>query len=260
MLLVVDIGNTNITIGLYDRDSLIGNYRLTTWFKRTSDEYGFMILNFLMSSHVSAEQINDVIISSVVPKIMHSFTNSIRKYIGKEPILVEPGIKTGISIKTENPKKVGADRIVDLVGCYYSYRGNALVIDFGTATTFDYISKDGVFKYGVTAPGIGISAEALSSQCAKLPEIEIEKPKSILATETITSMQAGLVYGYIGSVEYIIQKFKEELHCDDMLVVATGGLGKIIAQNTDMIDIYDRDLTFKGLKLIYDKNKKEIHE
>lgn len=255
MLLVVDIGNTNITIGIYKEDILIGNYRLTTWFKRTSDEYGFMILNFLMSSKVNVEEIKDVIISSVVPKIMHSFTNSIRKFIHLEPIIIGPGIKTGISIKTENPKKVGADRIVDLAGCYFHYRGNALVIDFGTATTFDYISKDGVFKYGVTSPGIGISAEALSSQCAKLPEIEIKKPDSILATETITSMQAGLVYGYIGSVEYIINKFKEELQLDDMLVVATGGLGKIIAQNTDLIDIYDRDLTFKGLKSIYEKNK-----
>ncbi len=255
MLLVVDIGNTNITIGIYHDDQLIGNYRLTTWFKRTSDEYGFMILNFLMSSKVTPEQIHDVIISSVVPKIMHSFTNSIRKYLNKEPILVGPGIKTGISIKTENPKKVGADRIVDLAGCYYNYGGNALVIDFGTATTFDYISDEGVFKYGVTAPGIGISAEALSSHCAKLPEIEIKKPSSILATETITSMQAGLVYGYIGSVEYIIQKFKEELHLDDMLVIATGGLGKMISQHTDMIDIYDRDLTFKGLKIIYERNK-----
>ncbi|WP_294561318.1 type III pantothenate kinase [uncultured Traorella sp.] len=255
MLLVIDIGNTNITIGIYKNDMLIGNYRLTTWFKRTSDEYGFMILNFLMDSKVDASQIKDVIISSVVPKIMHSFTNSIRKYINKEPILVGPGIKTGISIKTENPKKVGADRIVDLAGCFYNYQGNALVIDFGTATTYDYISKDGVFKYGVTAPGIGISAEALSTYCAKLPEIEIEKPKTILATETITSMQAGLFYGYLGSVEYIIQKFKEELHQPDMLVIATGGLGKIISQNTTMIDIYDRDLTFKGLKVIYDKNR-----
>lgn len=255
MLLVVDIGNTNITIGIYRKDELIGTYRLTTWFKRTSDEYGFMILNFLIDSKVEASEIKDVIISSVVPKIMHSFTNSIRKYINKEPILVGPGIKTGISIKTENPKKVGADRIVDLAGCYYNYRGNALVIDFGTATTYDYISKDGVFKYGVTAPGIGISAEALSTQCAKLPEIEIEKPETILATETITSMQAGLFYGYIGSVEYIIKKFKEELHEPDMLVIATGGLGKIISQNTKMIDIYDRDLTFKGLKVIYQKNR-----
>ena len=166
MLLVVDIGNTNITIGIYKENEIIGNYRLTTWFKRTSDEYGFMIMNFLTTSKVNPEDIEDVIISSVVPKIMHSFTNSIRKFIRKEPIIIGPGIKTGISVKTENPKKVGADRIVDLAGCYYNYGGNALVIDFGTATTYDYISSDGIFKYGVTAPGIGISAEALSEKCA----------------------------------------------------------------------------------------------
>lgn len=255
MLLVFDVGNTNITIGIYDKDRLVGNYRLTTWFKRTSDEYGFMILNFLINSKVNVDEIEDVIIASVVPKIMHSFTNSIRKFIKKEPIIINPNTKCGISIETENPKKVGADRIVDLAGCYYNYQGNALVIDFGTATTFDYISKDGVFKYGVMTPGIGISAEVLSTHCAKLPEIEISLPDSVLATETISSMQAGLVYGYIGSVEYIIQKFKKELNQEDMLVVATGGLGKIIAANTDMIDIYDRDLTFKGLKVIYDLNR-----
>lgn len=255
MLLVVDIGNTNITLGLYKDEEIIGNYRLTTWFKRTSDEYGFMINNFLQVSKVDVNEIEDVIISSVVPKIMHSFTNSIRKYINKEPIIVGPGIKTGISVKTENPKKVGADRIVDLAGCYYTYGGNALVIDLGTATTYDYISSDGVFKYGVTAPGIGITAEALSEKCAKLPEIEIVKPETVLASETTTSMQAGLFYGYLGSVEYIIKKFKEELGADDMKVIATGGLGKLISENTDLIDIYDRDLTFKGLKVIYEKNK-----
>lgn len=255
MILVVDIGNTNITIGIYNQNELVGSYRLTTRFKRTSDEYGFMIMNFLATSKVNPEDVDDVIISSVVPKIMHSFTNSIRKFIHKEPILVGPGIKTGISVKTENPKKVGADRIVDLAGCYYNYGGNALVIDFGTATTYDYISKDGVFKYGVTAPGIGITAEALSEKCAKLPEIEIKKCDTVLASETITSMQAGIFFGYLGSVEYIIKKFKEELDQEEMLVVATGGLGKLISQNTDLIDIYDRDLTFKGLKFIYEKNR-----
>lgn len=255
MLLVIDIGNTNITIGIYKDDQLVGSYRLTTWFKRTSDEYGFMILNFLMSSNVKTSDIQNVIISSVVPKIMHSFTNSIRKVIKKEPIVIHSQMKTGISVETDNPKKVGADRIVDLAGCYYHYGGNALVIDFGTATTFDYISSEGVFKYGVITPGIGLVSEALSSECAKLPEIEIKMVDSILATETIPSMQAGVVYGYIGSVEYIIQKFKKELNQEDLLVVATGGLGKIIAQNTDMIDIYDRDLTFKGLKVIFDMNE-----
>lgn len=252
MLIVIDIGNTNITIGIYKGEKLIGNYRLTTKLKRTSDEYGFMIMNFLNSSRVSAGDIKDVIISSVVPKIMHSFMNGIRKFMHKEPIVVGPGIKTGISVKAENPKAVGADRIVDAAGAYYEYGGPCLVVDFGTATTYDYVDEHGNFEFGVIALGIETSAQAMWTQAAKLPEIEIKKPKSILAKTTTTSMQAGLVYGYIGQSEYIIKQFKKALDVN-MKVIATGGLGKIIYKNTDEIDIYDRDLTFKGLKHIYNK-------
>lgn len=252
MLIVVDIGNTNITIGIYKGEKLIGNYRLTTKLKRTSDEYGFMIMNFLRSSNVEAHDIHDVIVSSVVPKIMHSFLNGIRKFMHKEPIVVGPGIKTGISIKAENPKAVGADRIVDAAGAYYEYGGPCLVIDFGTATTYDYVDAHGNFEFGVIALGIETSAQAMWTQAAKLPEIEIKKPKSVLAKTTTTSMQAGLVYGYIGQSEYIVKEFKKALDVN-MKVIATGGLGKIIYENTDEIDIYDRDLTFKGLKHIYQK-------
>lgn len=255
MLLVIDIGNTNITIGIYDQDTLIANYRLTTWFKRTSDEYGFMIINFLHDSNVSANDIEDVIVASVVPKIMHSFTNSIRKYIHKEPIIVGPGIKTGISIKIDNPREVGADRIVDAVGAYYTYGGDLLVIDFGTATTFEYINKDGVYCGGSIVPGIEISAQALSSNTAKLPEIEIKPTPSVLASNTIAGMQSGIFYGYLGLTEFMIDKFKQEIH-SDLKIIATGGLGRIIAENTTKIDIYDPDLTFKGLKIIYEKQKR----
>lgn len=253
MLVVMDIGNTNITIGIYDQDKLLGSYRLTTKMKRTSDEYGFMIINFLNAAHIEASDITDVIVASVVPKVMHSFNNGIRKYLKKEPIIVGPGIRTGISIRAENPKAVGTDRIVDAAGAYYVYGGPVMVIDFGTATTYDFIDEHGVFEYGLITLGIEASAQALWTQTAKLPEIEIKKPKTILNKSTITSMQAGLVYGYIGQSEYIIKKMKEELQTD-MKVVATGGLGKIIYKNTDLIDIYDPDLTFKGLKLIYEKH------
>ena len=256
MLIVIDIGNTNITIGIYKDDKLIGNYRLTTKMKRTSDEYGFMILNFLSASKASADDIKDVIISSVVPKIMHSFLNGIRKYMHKEPIVVGPGIRTGISVTAENPKAVGADRIVDAAGAYYEDGGPCLVVDFGTATTYDYVDANGNFEFGVIALGIETSAQAMWTQAAKLPEIEIKKPKTILNKTTTTSMQAGLVYGYIGQSEYIIKQFKKELGVD-MKVIATGGLGKIIYKNTDEIDIYDRDLTFKGLKHIYEKYTNE---
>lgn len=254
MLIVIDIGNTNITIGIYQGETIIGNYRLTTKMKRTSDEYGFMILNFLNASSVHTQDIEDVIISSVVPKIMHSFLNGIRKYMHKEPIVVGPGIKTGISVKAENPKAVGSDRIVDAAGAFYEYGGPCLVVDFGTMTTFDYVDEHGNFEFGVITLGIETGAQAMSAQAAKLPEIEIKKPRTILAKNTPTSMQAGLLYGYIGQSEYIIKKFKEELGTN-MKVIATGGLGQIIYKNTEYIDVYDRDLTFKGLKYIYDKYK-----
>lgn len=256
MLVVIDIGNTNITMGIYKGNKLLGNYRLTTKMKRTSDEYGFMLMNFLAASKVDTDDIKDVIVSSVVPKIMHSFSNSIRKYMHKEPIVVGPGIKTGISVKAENPKAVGADRIVDAAGAYHEYGGPCLVVDFGTATTYDYVDEHGNFEFGVIALGIETSAQAMWTQAAKLPEIEIKKPKSVLTKNTTSSMQAGLVYGYIGQSEYIIKEFKKELGVN-MKVIATGGLGKIIYKNTDEIDIYDRDLTFKGLKYIYEKYKGE---
>ena len=196
MLVAVDIGNTNITIALFNEEKVTHSYRLTTKMQRTSDEFGLMIMSFINQAGKSLEDVEDVIISSVVPKIMHSFNNAIRKYLKKEPIIIGPGIKTGINVKTDNPSAVGADRIVDLAGAYYYYgKKEAIVIDFGTATTFDYISKDGTFRYGVTAPGLEITAQALSSQAAKLPEIEIKKPDTILGTNTISSMQAGTVYG-----------------------------------------------------------------
>lgn len=254
MLMTVDIGNTNMTIAFFDEDTIKATFRLTTKTIRTSDEYGSNLINFMHAFDIHANTIEDVIISSVVPKVMHAFTNSIRKYIHKEPIIIGPGLKTGISVRTDDPRSVGADRIVDLAGCMANYGGNALVIDFGTTTTYDYVSKDGIFQYGITAPGIEISAKALWTQAAKLPEIEIKKPDTILAKNTITSMQAGLVYGYIGQCEYIITQFKKELGISDMKVIATGGLGRIICSNTAMIDTYDPDLTFKGLKTIYDRN------
>lgn len=255
MLLVIDIGNTNITLGLYDDNELLGTYRLTTWFKRTSDEYGFMITHFLQASNVKTSDIDDVIISSVVPKIMHSFTNSIRKYVHKIPLIVGPGIKTGISIKMDNPKEMGADRIVDAVGAHFTYGGDILVIDFGTATTFEYVNAQGEYLGGCITPGIEISAQALTSNTAKLPEVEIKPTTKILGSNTIAGMQAGIFFGNIGQCEYIIQKFKEETQ-KDLKVIATGGLGRIISENTNYIDIYDPDLTFKGLRIIYEKQKK----
>lgn len=256
MLAAIDIGNTNITIGLFNQDQLIGNYRLTTKMQRTSDEFGFMLQSFLTASNIKVSEIEDVIIASVVPKIMHSFINSIKKYIKKEPIIVGPGIKTGVKIKIDNPKELGADRLVDALAAYHIYQEDCLVIDFGTATTFDVITKNGEFLGGVTAPGIGISASALSMQAAKLPEIEIKKPQHIIGKNTVDSMQAGVFYGYLGLTNHIIQSIQEE-YGKPLKVISTGGLGRMMFQETDSIDIYDPDLTFKGLKIIYDRYKKE---
>lgn len=257
MLLVIDVGNTNITLGVFREKELMGTYRMTTRMSRTSDEYGILMCNMLEYRGISRHEIEDVIISSVVPDVMHSLSSSIIKYFDIKPIHVGPGTKTGIRVSAVNPKEIGADRIVDAVAAYTLYGGPVLVLDFGTATTYDLITEDGSFVAGITSPGIEISARALWEDAAKLPKITIEKPVSILAKETITSMQAGLVYGYIGQTEYIIKKVKEEPGLINLKVVATGGLGKIIADETDMIDIYDTQLTLKGLEIIYEKTKKD---
>lgn len=253
MLLTVDVGNTNITLGVFDKEKIVGTYRLTTKMQRTSDEFGIDIKAILNEYE---GKIDDVIISSVVPGVMYSLNSAFIKYYGVTPKVVGPGMKTGIKLNVPNPREIGADRIVDAVGAYDVYGGPIIVIDFGTATTYDLIGPDGEFLAGITAPGIRISAKALWEDTAKLPEIEIKKPDSILAKETISSMQAGLVYGYIGQTEYIVNKVKEESGYMDAKVVATGGLGKIIAEETDCINIYDKDLTLNGLRLIYEKSKK----
>lgn len=256
MVLVIDVGNTNITCGVYEKDVLKTTFRITTKIPRTSDEYGVLMRDMLSNNDISTENIEGVIIASVVPNVMHALVGAVNRYVGKNPLIVGPGIKTGIMITSDNPKEIGPDRIVDAVAAYVKYGGPVLVLDFGTATTYDLVTEDGKFPVGITAPGIRISAKALWEDTAKLPEIEIKKPKSILATETISSMQAGLVYGQIGQTEYIIKKVKEETGYENLKVVATGGLGRIIANETDTIDVYDSSLTLDGLKIIYDKNVK----
>lgn len=256
MILVVDVGNTNITCGVYEGRELKGTFRLTTKTPRTSDEYGVMLIRFLETRDIGPDQIDGSIIASVVPDVMHSLTAGIVRYIGARPLIVGPGVRTGIKVVTENPRAIGADRIVDAVAAYEKYGGPVLVIDFGTATTYDYVTQDGNFAAGITAPGIRISLEALGRETAQLPNVEIRKPKSILAQETVSSMQAGLFYGQIGQTEYIIRKVREETGIGNMKVVATGGLGRTIADETDSIDVYDSSLTLDGLQIIYEKNQR----
>lgn len=253
MLLAIDVGNTNITCAVIQKEEFLTTFRMTTKLPRTSDEFGMMICDLLKYKGIDEKEISDVIIASVVPGIMYSLTSGIIKYLNLTPMIVGEGTKTGIRIDTPNPKEVGADRVVDAVAAYTLYGGPVIVVDFGTATTYDLITKDGAFTAGITSPGIRISANALWNDTAKLPEIEIERPASILAKDTITSMQAGLVYGCIGQTEYIIRKIKEEAKLDKVTVVATGGLGKLIADSTDCIDEYDQMLTMKGLRIIYEK-------
>ena len=256
MLLVVDVGNTNITLGVFDGEELNGTFRMTTKLPRTSDEYGIELRQLIECQGLKSTDITDIIVASVVPDVMHSLGSAMIKYFGIKPMVVSAGIKTGIRIATENPKQVGADRIVDAVAAYQIYGGPVIVIDFGTATTYDIVGPDGTFEGAVIAPGIRTSAQALWGQAAMLPAIEIKKPASIMGKETISSMQAGIVYGQIGQVEYIVKKIREESGYLDAKVVASGGLGNIIAKETDYIDYYDPQLTLKGLKMIYEKNKK----
>ena len=229
---------------------------MMTKLPRTSDEYGIMLRELVERQGISCDDIDAVIIASVVPDIMHSLGSAIIKYFNIKPMIVSAGIKTGIKIQTENPKQVGADRIVDAVAAYTIHGGPVIVIDYGTATTYDVVGPDGTFEAAVIAPGIRTSAQAMWGQAAMLPAIEIRKPESILAKETISCMQAGIVFGQIGQTEYIVNKIREESGYTDAKVVASGGLGKIIASETDVIDVYDPQLTLKGLRIIYEKNKK----
>lgn len=255
MILVIDVGNTNMTFGVYQGEELKATFRIMSKTLRTSDEYGVTITTLLNTKGIGVNEIEGSIVASVVPDVMHSLVGGIVRYTGTQPLIVGPGVKTGIKVVTENPRAIGADRIVDAVAAYEKYGGPVLVLDFGTATTYDLVTEDGNFAAGITAPGIRISSEALWRQAAKLPNIEIRKPKSILAQETITSMQAGLVYGQIGQTEYIIRKVKEESGLQNLKVVATGGLGRLISDETDAIDVYDSALTLDGLRIIYKKNR-----
>ncbi len=255
MLIAVDIGNTDFTFGIFQGSKLCDTFRMSTKMTRSSDEYGIFVLDVLVYKGYKKEDVDAVIISSVVPAVMHSFNSAIIKYFGIRPIEVGPGIRTGIQIKTTNPKETGADRIVDCVAGYELYGGPVIVVDFGTATTYDLVTAKGEFIGGVTSPGIRTAANALWQQAAKLPEIRITKPKSILAKDTVTSMQAGLVYGYVGQTEYIIREMIRESGLSGVKVVATGGLGKMIANATSSIDYYDANLTLKGLQIVYGKQK-----
>jgi type III pantothenate kinase len=258
MILVIDVGNTNIVLGAYDNSGYIADWRLSTDYKRTADEFGILVTQLFVMRNLDYQKVKGVIISSVVPNIMYSLEHMIRKYFKLDPIVVGPGVKTGINIKYDNPKEVGADRIVNAVAAHEMYKRAVLIIDFGTATTFCAVTKNGDYLGGTICPGIKISLEALFEKASKLPRVELVKPSTVICRNTVSSMQAGIIYGYIGQVDYIVTKAKKEImECgeEEPLVVATGGLAKMVANETKCIDIVNPYLTLEGLKFIYDKNK-----
>ena len=255
MLLTIDVGNTNITLGVFRETELLGMFRMTTKRLRTSDEYGFTICGILEHRSIDPKKIQAVIIASVVPDIMHSLTSAVIKYLDTVPLIVSPESDTGIRVITDNPSRTGPDRIVNAVAGYARAGGAAIVIDFGTATTYDLIGPDGTLEACIIAPGIETAGRSLWGGAAMLPAIQIKKPDSILARETVSGMQGGLVFGAIGQTEYIVKKMKEESGYQDAYVIATGGLGKIIAKETEYIDLYDPQLTLNGLRLIYERMK-----
>ena len=259
MILTLDVGNTNMTGGVFQGEDIIATFRITTKMPRTSDEYGMLLCNLLEQNKINPEDIKDAIICSVVPNVMHSLASAMIKYLDIKPIIVGADLKTGLRIAVPNPQQVGADRIVDAVAAFEIYGGPVLVMDFGTATTYDLVDESGAFIGGITAPGIRTAGKALWQDAAKLPEIEIVKPEKIVGIDTITSMQSGLVYGQIGQTEYIVKKVKEETGLDNLKVVATGGLGRIIAEETDCIDYYDANLTLKGIYLVYKKQNRNVN-
>ncbi|WP_150275618.1 type III pantothenate kinase [Paenibacillus tepidiphilus] len=255
MMLAVDIGNTNIVLGVYRQRELLHHFRLSTARQSTVDEYGVLIHNMLGMSNISFKDVEGIIISSVVPPLVQVIVEMCNKYIGKEPLLVGPGIKTGLNLRYENPREVGADRIVNAVAAIEQYRCPLVVVDFGTATTFDCIDAAANYLGGAIVPGLGISSEALFQRASKLPRIELEKPKKVIGRNTVHAMQAGIIFGYAGQVEGIVRRIKQEMNAPSLKVIATGGLAALIAGETDCIDEVNPMLTLEGLRIIYDRNQ-----
>jgi type III pantothenate kinase len=253
MIFVLDVGNTNIVLGVYEGDELKYHWRIETNRHKTEDEYGMIIKSLFEHVGLTFSDIHGIIISSVVPPIMFSLERMCQKYFHIKPLIVGPGIKTGLNIKYENPREVGADRIVNAVAGIHLYGAPLIIVDFGTATTYCYINEDKQYMGGAIAPGITISTEALYSRAAKLPRIEIARPNGIIGKNTINAMQAGILYGYVGQVEGIVARMKAQAKVEPK-VIATGGLASLIAEESTAIDIVDPFLTLKGLQLIYLKN------
>jgi len=254
MLLAIDAGNTNIVLGIYQDSTLISHWRVSTDRQKTADEYGILLRNLFDFQGHRFSDITAVAIASVVPPLMTSLEEMSRNYFGITPLVIGPGVKTGMPLKFDNPKEIGADRIVNAVAAYEIYGGPLVVVDFGTATTFDVVTKHGEYIGGAIAPGIGISTEALFMRAAKLPRVELVKPQNVITKNTINGIQAGIIFGFTGQVDGIVKRMKKELG-EDPFVVATGGLAQLISIESETIQKVDPWLTLEGLRIIYLKNK-----
>ena len=257
MILTLDIGNSNIKTALFEGGEMAHYWRISTSLSKTSDEYGILLMNMFAHEGVKPEEVEGIVISSVVPTINFTIEHMCQNYFHMQPMMVAPGIKTGINIKYENPRELGSDRIANAVAAYAQYGGPCIFIDFGTATTFGVVDEHGSFLGGSIFPGIKVASEALVSGTAKLPRFAIEKPESVIGRTTLSNLQSGMYYGYVGLVKHIVQKMKQELGRQDAIVVATGGMALLISEESKVIDKLDGLLTLKGLRMIYERNKAE---
>lgn len=254
MLLTIDIGNTNLTLGLYEGGKLGAHWRLATDHNRMPDEYGLQFLGLLQNAGKTIKDIQGVSLASVVPPLTGRVIQACREYLKQEPLVVDAGVKTGIKIRYEDPKAVGADRVCDAVAVMKLYGGPACVVDFGTATTFNAVTRDGEYLGGAITAGINLAAEALYTRAAKLPRIDLQVPPSVIGRNTVHAMQSGLLFGYVSMVEGMVGRFRSELG-GDMKVVATGGLAEVVAKETTVIDVIAPWLTLEGLRLIWEMNR-----
>ena len=255
MLLVFDIGNSNIVMGTYEGKKLLRHWRISTDRQKTGDEYGMLINSLFAYQNIRMEQVRSIIISSVVPPLMVPMIKMCERYFHIHPLVVGPGIKTGFRISYENPREIGADRIVNVAGAFEQYGGPLIVIDIGTATTFDVVAPNGDFLGGVIAPGLSSSADALFQRAARLPRIELVTPKRIISRNTVSGMQAGIIYGYVGQIDEIVRRMKKEMGYDEIKVVATGGYARMISRESKTIDKIDHFLTLTGLRVLYERNQ-----
>lgn len=262
MLLALDIGNTNIVVGVFEAERLLHSWRLSTLRQRTADEMGMWLIQLFQHRGLRTEQVDGVVVASVVPTLTRPTTEMARAYFGREALVVDGALETGMPVLYENPAEVGADRIVNGVAAYARYGRTAdgtprplIVVDFGTATTFDAISERGEYLGGVISPGVNISADALFQRAARLPRVDVRKPPTVIGRTTVGSMQSGLFYGYVGLVEGIVQRMRRELN-DTAACVATGGLAEMIAPETPAIEVVDRDLTLLGMQIIWARNSR----